>query len=325
MLNLYGTLRNGGFLTANTYNAYNGSTIGQSLGGGTLNIYGDTTLSNTTAADPINVINGRLTLAAAELIGDTAAVTVASTGTLTLNGAETIGSLGNGTNQMGQIGGGTVDLGGNRLSVGGNNASTVFGGTIGGTGGLTKTGTGTLTLTGTNGYTGLTDVTGGVLALSGGNALADADAVQVAGGATLRLASNERVASISGAGTVELGANTLFLGTNDASSTLSGVVSGSGGITQTGAGTLTLTGANTYTGTTSVYGGMLALGASDVLADASTGVVISQSGRLISLIGVTDIVVVDTPDALLVTTTANAQRVKSVVDALKLSGRNDVL
>ena len=62
-----------------------------------------------------------------------------------------------------------------------------------------------------------------------------------------------------------------------------------------------------------------------VLADSSTGVVISQSGRLISLIGVTDIVVVDTPDALLVTTTANAQRVKSVVDALKLSGRDDVL
>ena len=62
-----------------------------------------------------------------------------------------------------------------------------------------------------------------------------------------------------------------------------------------------------------------------VLADSSTGVVISQTGRLISLIGVTDIVVVDTADALLVTTTANAQRVKSVVDALKLSGRNDVL
>ena len=40
---------------------------------------------------------------------------------------------------------------------------------------------------------------------------------------------------------------------------------------------------------------------------------------------VTDIVVVDTPDALLVTTTANAQRVKAVVDALKLSGRSDVL
>lgn len=62
-----------------------------------------------------------------------------------------------------------------------------------------------------------------------------------------------------------------------------------------------------------------------VLADASSGVVISHSGRLISLIGVEGIVVVDTPDALLVTTTANAQRVKSVVDALKISGRDDVL
>ena len=62
-----------------------------------------------------------------------------------------------------------------------------------------------------------------------------------------------------------------------------------------------------------------------VLADSATGVVISQGGRLISLIGVTDIVVVDTPDALLVTTTAHAQRVKAVVDALKLSGRDDVL
>jgi mannose-1-phosphate guanylyltransferase len=62
-----------------------------------------------------------------------------------------------------------------------------------------------------------------------------------------------------------------------------------------------------------------------VLADASSGVVFSQSGRMISLIGVEGIVVVDTPDALLVTTTANAQRVKSVVDALKLSGRTDIL
>jgi mannose-1-phosphate guanylyltransferase len=62
-----------------------------------------------------------------------------------------------------------------------------------------------------------------------------------------------------------------------------------------------------------------------VLADSSTGVVVSRGKRLISLIGVTDIVIVDTEDALLVTTTANAQRVKAVVDALKLSGRNDVL
>jgi mannose-1-phosphate guanylyltransferase len=62
-----------------------------------------------------------------------------------------------------------------------------------------------------------------------------------------------------------------------------------------------------------------------VLADASSGIVVSQTNRVISLIGVKDIVVVDTPDALLVTTTENAQRVKSVVDALKLTGGGNVL
>ncbi|AXH37233.1 mannose-1-phosphate guanylyltransferase [Humibacter sp. BT305] len=62
-----------------------------------------------------------------------------------------------------------------------------------------------------------------------------------------------------------------------------------------------------------------------VLADASSGIVVSQSKRVISLIGVTDIVVVDTPDALLVTTSENAQRVKSVVDALRAGGSGDVL
>lgn len=62
-----------------------------------------------------------------------------------------------------------------------------------------------------------------------------------------------------------------------------------------------------------------------VLADASSGIVVSQTDRVISLIGVSNIIVVDTPDALLVTTTENAQRVKSVVDALKVNGSTDVL
>jgi len=62
-----------------------------------------------------------------------------------------------------------------------------------------------------------------------------------------------------------------------------------------------------------------------VLADSSSGIVVSHTKRMIALIGVEDIVVVDTPDALLVTTSANAQKVKAVVDALKLSGSSDVL
>lgn len=62
-----------------------------------------------------------------------------------------------------------------------------------------------------------------------------------------------------------------------------------------------------------------------VLADSASGVVVSQSKRIISLVGIKDIVVVDTPDALLVTTTEQAQRVKQVVDAIRRSGHSGVL
>ncbi len=62
-----------------------------------------------------------------------------------------------------------------------------------------------------------------------------------------------------------------------------------------------------------------------ILSDASNGIVVAQSGRLISLIGLENIVVVDTPDVLLVTTKENAQKVKSVVDLVKRSGESTVL
>ncbi len=62
-----------------------------------------------------------------------------------------------------------------------------------------------------------------------------------------------------------------------------------------------------------------------VLSDAASGILVSQTSRVICLVGVRDIVVVDTPDALLVTTAEHAQRVKSVVESLKLTGRGDVL
>src|SRR5690242_6023767 len=62
-----------------------------------------------------------------------------------------------------------------------------------------------------------------------------------------------------------------------------------------------------------------------VLSDSSSGIVVSQSKRVISLIGIQNVVIVDTPDALLVTTSENAQRVKAVVEALRLTGSTEVL
>ncbi|QAY63369.1 mannose-1-phosphate guanylyltransferase [Xylanimonas allomyrinae] len=54
-------------------------------------------------------------------------------------------------------------------------------------------------------------------------------------------------------------------------------------------------------------------------------VVVPGTGRVITLLGVDDLVVVDTPDALLVTTRARAQQVKSVVDAVREAGLDELL
>lgn len=59
--------------------------------------------------------------------------------------------------------------------------------------------------------------------------------------------------------------------------------------------------------------------------DSDGALIASTSGRTVVLLGVPGTVVVDTPDALLVTTPEHAQDVKSVVDALKAAGREDLL
>jgi len=65
--------------------------------------------------------------------------------------------------------------------------------------------------------------------------------------------------------------------------------------------------------------------AGQVLARDAEGVAVPGSGRLLAVLGLDDVVVVDTPDALLVTTRARAQDVKAVVDALRAAGRADLL
>jgi mannose-1-phosphate guanylyltransferase len=73
--------------------------------------------------------------------------------------------------------------------------------------------------------------------------------------------------------------------------------------------------------------GVRTLGArQDVLVvDAERALVAAGSGRLVTVLGVPDVVVVDTPDAVLVTTRDHAQGVKAVVDAVRASGRDDLL
>jgi len=64
-------------------------------------------------------------------------------------------------------------------------------------------------------------------------------------------------------------------------------------------------------------------GKSDVLLrDTERTVVVPRSGRLVSAVGVRDLIIVDTPDALLVCPRDRAQDVKKLVDSLKERGNS---
>jgi mannose-1-phosphate guanylyltransferase len=65
-------------------------------------------------------------------------------------------------------------------------------------------------------------------------------------------------------------------------------------------------------------------GAGDILLQ-SQGNYVSAPGKSVALVGVSDLVVVDTPDALLIADRRQAQKVGDVVKALEKRGRDDLL
>jgi mannose-1-phosphate guanylyltransferase len=65
--------------------------------------------------------------------------------------------------------------------------------------------------------------------------------------------------------------------------------------------------------------------AGSVLSIDSTGLVVPAGGRPVVVVGLTDVVVVDTPDAVLVVAAEQAQQVKDVVARLKADGRTGLL
>jgi autotransporter-associated beta strand protein len=84
--------------------------------------------------------------------------------------------------------------------------------------------------------------------------------------------------SIEGAGTFQLGSKLLTVGSNNLSTTVSGVITGAGGsLIKTGTGTLTLSGTSSYTGATVVTGGTLSV-TGDI--SSSSGVLVNPGGML---------------------------------------------
>lgn len=137
-----------------------------------------------------------------------------------------------------------------------NAASYVYGAQLVGNLGLVKGGAGTLTLTGTNTYTGTTTISAGTLTLDGAGQLG------------------------SGAYAENITNNAAFNYSSTAAQTLSGLLSGSGSLTNSGSGTLTLTGTDALPRTI-LNGGTFAVSGSGNLS----GLVSVNAGGTLSLTG----------------------------------------
>jgi outer membrane autotransporter protein len=120
------------------------------------------------------------------------------------------GPLNNNQLSAGSIeGAGSINLGSNNLTVGGNNLSTTFAGSLqdfGVGGSLTKVGSGTLTLTGINTNTGTTDVSGGTLLVNG--SIAASSLARVNNGGTLGGAGTVGNTQVNSGGTFAPGSGT---------------------------------------------------------------------------------------------------------------------
>jgi len=391
-----GTWSNGSF----TYVGWDGSATLDVTGGGSVSgvfcsigknagSVGSVTVSGGTMSYSSNLTvaeggTGSLTIGNGGLVVVKGNVVRGASGTISLNAGGTL-QIGTGTN-TGVLLGGTGSLTNNGTVVFNRFNASTYSGVLSGSGTVTKLGLGTLTLSGNNGYTGATNVNGGVLAYGASNVLSDSTAVTVAGGSVdlgsstdtvasftitsgslfgsgkltaatyalgggtvtgnlgggsmtvtansgligtadvtsvslnaggltlgsagrftsnqvaitgssggnLSLGGNESVGSLAGGFNVALGSATLSTGNDNTSTTYSGILSSSGGLTKAGTGTFTLSGANSYTGATAVDGGRLlvdgqlgntavAVNATGLLGGSGTilgGVTVASSGTL---------------------------------------------
>lgn len=190
----------------------------------------------------VDINANTLTIASGGVIGQGAASSI-------IDGTLTAGSSGVGGNlYFHVVTNGTLTVG---ATIANNGAGAV---------GLVKANAGTLLLSGSNTYTGGTYVNQGTLQLGAANRISDSSALTVATGGTFSLNNfNETVASISGGGNISLGSGTLTSGGNNASTTFSGVISGTGGLAKNGTGTLTLSGQNTFNGGLQINNGTISV------------------------------------------------------------------
>lgn len=230
-----------------------------------------------------------LKLGANNQISDAAAVTISASGQFDLNGqTERVGSI-SATSPNAQI-----SLGAGTLTSG-DTSSTLFAGTISGSGGLTKEGSGSLTLSGPNSFTGAVAINAGSVNIQNVTALGTtAGGVSVGSNAALELqggiAVGAEALTLSGSGISSGGAlrnissdnswagnvvlaNPTRINSDSGTLTISGGVSGAGqNLTVGGSGNVTFTGAiATTTGGLAIDGaGTVTLTGANTYSGATT-------------------------------------------------------
>ena len=189
--------------------------------------------------------------------------------------------------------------------------ATTFSGNVSGSGSVITSGLGTLVLNGTNTSQGSATVSGGTLTLNPNTAVTGNVTVNTSGtlalvgataidgtltinggnleaiGGTRTLSNNLMVNGdfgISGtnkltlSGTIDLTADRTITVANGSTAEVTGVISGTGGLTKSGAGVLNLSGHNTYLGGSTVTAGTLTIGAERELSIGALE--ISGDGRV---------------------------------------------
>ncbi len=151
-------------------------------------------------------------------------------------------------------------------------SSFIYGGTIIGTGRLSKQGSGSLELTGANTYTGGTTISGGELSVNNNSGLGTGSVTFNGASTTLKTTA----ALTNFARTITLTTNGTF-DTNGFDSVFSGVISGAGVLTKQGNGTQTLSAINTYTGGTTIRGGTLRQGVANAISRVLTSDISSSN------------------------------------------------
>jgi autotransporter-associated beta strand protein len=188
-------------------------------------------------------------------------------------GANTL-TIGSTTAITGQTKAGTVAIGGTNVNLTGTGAINVVAGTFVASGG-----------TGATYDAGSINLASGTTFRSDTGAIINARIVSNGGNIRFTATTTPRAASIEGSGTLFIGSATdntnspLEVGSNNLSTTFSGVVRNTdsggtgrtGSLTKVGDGVLTLTGVNLYTGGTNVRGGTLLANTAATGTNSATG------------------------------------------------------